>query len=66
MKVSEERKIKIGDRVKIKGHSVPLMTVSGVSTNMLGDNLLSVIWFSEKLELKEVSGLHSDVFTFID
>lgn len=64
--MSEERKIKIGDRVKIKGHSVPLMTISSISTNMLGETSLSVIWFTEKLELREEGGLHSDVFTFID
>lgn len=64
--MSEERKIKIGDRVKIKGHSVPLMTVSSISTNMLGETSISVIWFTDRLELKEASGLHSDMFTFID
>lgn len=60
--MNEDQLFSIGDVVKIKGHSVPIMTVSEVTSTVLGDVFLSVVWFNDQLELKETKGLRQEMF----
>jgi uncharacterized protein YodC (DUF2158 family) len=63
---SDDTKIKVGDRVKIKGQSCPVMTISKVSSKLLEETVISVVWFTADLEIREAKDLPKDMFVFTD